>query len=181
MLFEPARNGGSVPFSFDCRNDDASTSNDFLASIPSAYATSADPAYDFAVMDTFPCHSAPYWLGAPSSNQGIIVDAGDTTYTLNGYSANPCPGAPGGWFYNCGSTGYSYRNGPWMESQYIDAEGGQSGGAWHVANRVVATLIGYREYFDLGRCGFDVCRRNYGRRIDPAYKTFLDAIAYDYP
>ena len=182
MLFEPARNGGALPFgSFDCRNDDASTSNDFLAAIPYAFATSADPAYDFAVMDTFPCHSAPRWLGQPSRNQGIIVDAGDSTYSLHGYPGNPCPGAPSGFLFNCGMSGSVYANGPWFESEYLDSEGGQSGGPWHVANRVVATHIGYREYFDFFRCGFDVCRRNYGRRIDGTYKTFLDAIAFDYP
>jgi V8-like Glu-specific endopeptidase len=182
ILFEPGRKGDEFPFwYFDCRNDDASTSNDFLAAIPAAYASSQDPAYDFAVIDTFPCHSAPRWLGQPAHNQGIIVDAGDTTYSLHGYPGNPCPGAPSGSFYNCGMAGYAYRNGPWMESEYIDSEAGQSGGPWHIAGRVVATHVGYRDYFDLFRCGFDLCRRNYGRRIDPAYKTFLDAIAFDYP
>jgi hypothetical protein len=183
MLFEPARNGNApLPFgSFDCRNDDAITSNDFLAAIPSAFAASADPAYDFAVMDTFPCHSARAWLGQPARNQGIIVDAGDSTYSLHGYPGNPCPGAPFGFLFNCGMSGPAYVNGPWLESEHIDSEGGQSGGPWHVAGRVAATHIGYREYFDFFRCGFDVCRRNYGRRIDGTYKTFLDAIAFDYP
>jgi hypothetical protein len=182
MVFEPARNGGALPFgSFDCRNDDASTGNDYFLAIPGGFATSADPAFDFAVMDTFPCHRAPRWIGQPTSNAGILVDSGTNVYGLHGYPGPACPGAPFGSLFNCGMFGSAYVNGPWIESEFIDSDGGQSGAAWHVSGRVAATHIGYREYFDLFRCGFDVCRRNYSRRIDSAYKSFLDAIAFDYP
>jgi hypothetical protein len=39
---------------------------------------------------------------------------------------------------------------------------------------------GYREYFDFGRCGFDVCRRNFARRIDNAFSDFIVQVAWDY-
>ena len=182
MVFEPGRNGGALPLgSFDCRNDDATTANDYFLSIPGGFATSADPAFDFAVMDTFPCHRAPRWIGQPASNAGILVDSGTNVYGLHGYPGPACPGAPFGNLFNCGMFGSGYVNGPWLESELIDSDHGQSGAAWHVSGRVAATHIGYREYFDLFRCGFDVCRRNYARRIDAGYKSFLDAIAFDYP
>ncbi|HEY6179079.1 MAG TPA: hypothetical protein VIX73_31715 [Kofleriaceae bacterium] len=182
ITFNAARNGGSFPFgSIACANDDASRSNDFFAAIPAGFAASADPNFDFAVIDTYPCHAAQRWLGMPASNQGVLVNSGDTTYSLHGYPAPACIGAPGGFDYNCGMSGPAYVNGNWVESAEIDSEGGQSGGPWHIAGRVAATHIGYREYGDLFRCGFDVCRRNFGRRIDTAYKSFLDEIAYDYP
>jgi V8-like Glu-specific endopeptidase len=182
MVFEPARNGATLPFgSFDCRNDDATTANDYLLAIPSAFAATADPGFDFAVMDTFPCHRAPRWIGQPATNAGILVDTGTVPYGLHGYPGPACPGAPSGSFFNCGMFGSGYVNGPWLESEFIDSDHGQSGAAWHFAGRVAGTHIGYREYFDLFRCGFDVCRRNYARRIDSGYKAFLDAIAFDYP
>ena len=106
MVFEPARNGAALPFGyFDCRNDDAAANNDFLAAIPAAYASSEDPAFDFGVIDTFPCHWAPRWLGQPATNQGVLVNPGDTTYAMNGYPVDPCPGAPGSNLYNCGMSG----------------------------------------------------------------------------
>jgi V8-like Glu-specific endopeptidase len=182
MIFEPARNGGSLPFgSFNCRNDDAATNNNFLAAIPGAYAASADPAFDMAVIDTWPCHFAPHWMGEPASNQGVLVEPPNGGISMHGYPVAACSGAPGGSLYNCGMFGTQYANGPWVETDNIDTDGGQSGGPWHINGRVAATHIGYREYFDLFRCGFDLCRRNYGRRMDGAYKSFLDAIAFDYP
>ena len=182
ITFNAARNGASFPFgSIACANDDASRTNDFFAAIPAGFAASADSNFDFAVIDTYPCHSAQRWLGMPASNQGVLVNSGDTTYSLHGYPGPACPGAPGGNDYNCGMSGPAYVNGNWIETADIDADHGQSGGPWHTGGRVAATLIGYREYFDLFRCGFDVCRRTFGRRIDTAYKSFLDAIAYDYP
>lgn len=182
ITFDPARNGATLPFgSFACANDDTGTSNDFLAAIPSGYVASGDSNFDFAVVDTFPCHRAPRWLGMPATNQGILVDTGTTTYAVHGYPGPACPGAPGGSNYNCGMSGPAYVNGNWIETEHIDADHGQSGGPWHVGGRVAGTLIGYREYFDLFRCGFDVCRRTFGRRIDGAYKSFLDTVAFDYP
>lgn len=182
ITFNPARNGSTLPFgSFACRNDDAVSTNDYLAAIPAAFASSADSNFDFAVIDTFPCHVAQRWLGQPASNAGLWVNAGNTTYTLHGYPAMQCPGAPGGWDYNCGMSGAAYLNGNWVETEHIDSSGGQSGGPWHFSGRLAATHIGYREYFDLFRCGFDVCRRNFGRRIDAVFKQFIDDVAFDYP
>ncbi|MBZ0233643.1 MAG: hypothetical protein K8M05_15055 [Deltaproteobacteria bacterium] len=187
MIFEPARNGSLLPFgSFDCRNDDASSSNNFLAAIPSGYVSTADPNLDMAVVDTWPCHRAPNWMGQPATNQGVLVNPGNTTYALHGYPGDPpssvtCPGSPTGGTTLCGMSGSAYVNGSWVETEHIDSSPGQSGGPWHIGGRVAATHIGYREYFDLFRCGFDVCRRNYGRRMDATYKSFLDAISFDYP
>lgn len=182
ITFNPARDGSVLPYgSFACVNDDAVGGNNYLAAIPAAYASSADPNFDFAVIDTYPCHVAARWLGMPASNAGIWVNAGNTTYSMHGYPAMRCPGAPAGWDYLCGMSGPAYLNGNWVETEHIDTSGGQSGGPWHFGGRVAATHIGYREYFDLFRCGFDVCRRNYGRRIDGVFKQFIDQNSFDYP
>ena len=71
-------------------------------------------------------------------------------------------------------------NGAWLESAFIETDEGQSGGPWLFAGRVAATHIGGREYFDLFRCGFDSCKRNYGRRFDSSYLAFLQATSFDY-
>jgi V8-like Glu-specific endopeptidase len=181
VVFEPARNGSSLPYgSFDCRNDDASSSNNFLLSIPAAYASSGDWNWDYAVVDTFPCHRAPHWFGEPATNQGVLVDSGTATYAHYGYPGPACPGAPAGGEYMCGMSGSAYVNGSWLETEHIDSDHGQSGGPWFIGSRVAGTLIGYREYFDLFRCGFDVCRRTVARRIDSTYMSFISSIAYDY-
>ncbi|MCX4239308.1 hypothetical protein [Paraliomyxa miuraensis] len=39
---------------------------------------------------------------------------------------------------------------------------------------------GDREYFDLWKCGFDNCRRNYARRIDTAFNDFIVQALWDY-
>lgn len=78
-------------------------------------------------------------------------------------------------------SGAAYLNGNWVETEHIDSSGGQSGGPWHFSGLLAATHIGYREYFDLFRCGFDVCRRNFGRRIDAVFKQLIDDVAYDSP
>lgn len=58
----------------------------------------------------------------------------------------------------------------------------QDGAPWWTVNptRVAGVHLGYREYFDFGRCGFDNCRRQYARRIDPAMDTFIRTIAFDF-
>lgn len=183
IRFEPGRNGSSLPFGgFTCRNDDSNSSNDFLAAIPSGFVSNPnDHAFDFAVIDTYPCHLAPHWFGEPATNQGVIVDSGTATYSMHGYPGDPCPGASSGFYFMCGMSGTAYVNGTWLESAEIDTSGGQSGGPWYRAGRVAGVHVDYREYFDFLRCGFDVCRRNYARRIDGTFKAFLDAIAFDYP
>ncbi len=180
IIFEPARAGGTLPYgSFDCRLDDASTSNDYLWSVPSGFYTGQDANFDYAVIDTFPCHSAPanmpgYQANEPSGN-----------FYLYGYSGDTCPGAPNGQPYNCGMSGSAYPNGVWMESQSIDATDGQSGGPWFryfsgTGYKPVGTHTGYIEYFDLFRCGFENCKRNAARRIDNAYSQFIVDVAWDF-
>lgn len=178
IVFEPARNGGTLPYgSFDCRNDDANTGNDFLWSVPAGYYTGQAADLDYAVMDTFPCHGAPNWFG------GYQANAGNSTYATFGYPGDTCPGAPGPGNFQCGMSGASYINGWRIESEHIDAIGGQSGSPWYRmfdVNRPVGVLWGYREYFDLFRCGFDVCRRNFARHIDTAFSNFIVSVAWDF-
>jgi V8-like Glu-specific endopeptidase len=178
IVFEPARAGASLPFGrFDCRNGDASPSNDFLAAVPAAYggATGEDPL-DFAVIDTYPCHAAPRWFA------GYSVDTGSTTYSMHGYPIGLCPGAPAEGMHMCGMSGPAYLNEWRIETEHIDGTDGQDGAPWWTTNptRVAGVHIGYREYGDFWRCGFEPCRRNYARRIDGAMDTFIRAIAYDF-
>lgn len=178
IVFETARAGASLPFGRpDCRNGDASTSNDFLAAVPAGYggAPGEDPL-DFAVIDTYPCHAAPRWF------PGYVVDSGTTTYSMHGYPIGLCPGAPAEGTFMCGMSGPAYVNEWRLETEHIDATAGQDGAPWWTTNptRVAGVHIGYREYGDFWRCGFDVCRRNYARRIDGAMDTFIRTIAYDF-
>lgn len=182
IIFEPGKNGFALPFpQHACSNADADATNNFYASIPYAYATSANLEYDFAVIDTYPCHNAQHWLGEPAHNQGIAVDSGTTTYQVLGYPEGVCPGATTGGLFQCGELGTGYANGAYLESDNLDTDDGESGGPWLTGGRVAGTQIGYREYGDFFRCGLAPCRRVYARRIDATYKTFLDAISYDYP
>lgn len=80
-------------------------------------------------------------------------------------------------------TGSAYINAHMIETEHIDTFEGQSGGPWYrltSSYRVAGPLSGYREYFDFGRCGFDVCRRNFARRIDSTVDTFIRAISFDF-
>lgn len=178
IVFQPARNGGTLPYgSFDCRLDDASSTNDYLWSVPAGYYTGQQDSLDYAVMDTFPCHSAPNWFG------GYQANAANSTFATYGYPSDTCPGAPGSGNYMCGMSGASEINDWRIESQNIDSVSGQSGSPWYRMydiNRPVGVLWGYREYFDLFKCGFDVCRRNFARRIDTAFSNFIVSVAWDY-
>lgn len=178
IVFQPARNGGTLPYgSFDCRLDDASSTNDYLWSVPAGYFTGQEGSLDYAVMDTFPCHSAPNWFG------GYQTNAGNSTFATYGYPGDTCPGAPGPSNYMCGMSGPSELNDWRIESQHIDAIAGQSGSPWYRMydiNRPVGVLWGYREYGDFFKCGFDVCRRNFARRIDNAFSNFIVSVAWDY-
>lgn len=178
IVFAAGRSGGSFPYgASDCRLDDASTANDYLWSVPWGYYYDQAESLDYAVIDTYPCHAAPNWFG------GYVVNTGDGTYANHGYPGDTCPGAPGPSNYQCGMTGSAYINDWRIESQYIDSMGGQSGSPWYVlfdTYRPAGVLWGYREYFDLGRCGFDVCRRNFARRIDNAFHSFIVDASWDY-
>ncbi|MCH9686401.1 MAG: hypothetical protein K0V04_33520 [Deltaproteobacteria bacterium] len=178
IRFQPARNGGTLPNgTFDCRLDDASGSNDYLWSVPSGFFTGQAVELDYAVIDTWPCHSAPAWFG------GYRTNAPSSTFSMYGYSGDTCPGAPSGQNYQCGMSGAGETVDWRMETQTIDGSDGQSGGPWwrsYDINRPVATHSGYIEYFDFFRCGFDNCKRNYGRRIDNAYNQFIIDVAWDY-
>lgn len=178
VVFSPARNGNALPYGqLDCRTDDASWNNDFLWSVPAGYLLGQNPSLDYAVMDTWPCHQAPNWFG------GYAINTGNGTYTTHGYPGDTCPGAPGPFNYQCGMTASSSINDWRIESQYMDSMGGQSGSPWYVlwdTYRPAGVLKGYREYPDLFACGFDVCRRNYARRIDDAFSSFIVQVSWDY-
>jgi V8-like Glu-specific endopeptidase len=179
IVFEPARNGGVLPYgSYDCRLDDASTNNDYLWSVPNGYLIGQNESLDYAVLDTFPCHSAPNWFS------GYAANTGNTTYSMHGYTSGTCPGAPGPDNYMCGMSGSAYLNDWRIETEHIDSMGGQSGGPWYGwfngAHKPAGVHVGYREYFDLFRCGFDMCRRNFARRIDAAFNTFIIDVAWDF-
>jgi hypothetical protein len=180
IIFEPARHNTSFPYgSFDCRNDDANGDNNFLWAIPGGYAGgSADSPFDYAVIDTWPCHGAPAWFG------GYLINPPDGAFTTYGYPQDACPGAGAATGTKmCGMTGSGYANGHRIESDNIDAEGGQSGSAWWVQwdiQRPAGILSGWRSYFDLFRCGFNLCYRNTARRIDDSVSSFIVSWSYDY-
>lgn len=178
IVFQPARNGPALPYGqFDCRLDDGNSSNDYLWSVPAGYYTGQAGQLDYAVIDTWPCHGAPAWFG------GYQANAGNSTFSTHGYPGDTCPGAPGPMNYQCGMSGPATINDWRMETQHIDTMGGQSGMPWYRTYdiaRPIGTHVGYREYFDLWKCGFDVCRRNFARRIDNAFNQFIIDVAWDY-
>lgn len=180
IIFQPARAGSSLPYgSFDCRLDDASSSNDYLWSVPSGFYTGQDPNLDYAVIDTYPCHAAPAYMPGYQANEP------SGNFYAYGYPGTTCPGAPSAGTYNCGMSGSAYPNFAYMESLTIDTSDGQSGGPWFryysgTGYKPVGTYSGYIEYHDFFRCGFDVCKRNAARRIDNAYSQFIVDVAYDF-
>lgn len=179
IVFQPGRSGASLPYgSFDCRLDDASTSNDYLWSVPAGYYTGQNGSLDYAVLDTFPCHGAPNWF------PGYQANTGNTSYSMYGYTSGTCPAAPGANDYMCGMSGPAELNEWRIETPHIDSNGGQSGAPWYGwfggALRPAAVHVGYREYFDFFKCGFDVCRRNFSRRIDNAFNSFIIDVAWDF-
>ncbi len=178
IRFQPARNGGTLPNgTFDCRLDDASGSNDYLWSVPMGFLNGQAVELDYAVIDTWPCHGAPAWFG------GYMTNAANSTFSMYGYSGDTCPGAPSGINYQCGMNSAGEMVDWRVETQTLDGTDGQSGGPWwrmYDINRPVGTHSGYIEYFDFFRCGFDHCKRNYGRRIDNAYSQFIVDVAWDY-
>ncbi len=183
IVFKRAQNGPlGLPFGQqDCRNDDANPNNDILIGMMAGWTGNfgAQTAFDVAVIDTFPCMSSP----AFGTFDGYLVNSGTATYHGYGYPGDICPGAPTSDTFLCGMSGSAYINAHMIETEHIDTFNGQSGGPWYrftSSNRVAGPLNGYREYFDLGRCGFDVCRRNFVRRIDSTVDTFIRAISFDF-
>jgi len=144
-------------------------------SVPWGFRYGQASELDYAVIDTFPCHAAPRW------RSGYLVDADSGTYSLYGYPGETCPGAPYADTWQCGMTGPAERNDWRIESQHIDSFEGQSGGPWlGTGDILAANHSGYIEYFDFFKCGFDMCRRNFGRRIDGAYDQFIRDVSFDY-
>lgn len=180
IVIESARAGSSLPFGrLDCNNADSITSNNFTAAVPTGYSGTLDNALDFAVIDVFPCQTSG--LPATRTFNGYTVNAGTTTYNMHGYPLGRCPSASAEGTFMCGMADGGYVNDWRLESQ-LDGTDGQDGAPWFTIDptRVAGVHNGYREYFDLGRCGFDVCRRQYARRIDGAMDTFIRNNSFDF-
>lgn len=182
MIFQPARNGSSFPYGQkDCRNDDADPNNDIYWAAAAGYVNDNSPnPLDYAVVDTYPCLQAPAHFG------GYLINADDAWFSMYGYPQDNCPGAPAGQttFVQCGMSGNAYDQDGWrIETDQIDSTGGQSGAPWFRMWdiwRPAAIHSGYRPYWDFGRCGFDICKRNVGRRIDSTVNTFIQQQSWDY-
>lgn len=178
IVFQTARSGSSLPFGTqDCRNGDSVATNDFFAAVPAGYTGGIESPLNFAVIDTYPCHAAPRAI------PGYTVNIGSGGYSLHGYPLGRCPNASADGIFMCGHAGSGYPNSDWLlESSDLDATSGQDGAPWIAFNptRVIGVHLGYREYFDFGRCGFDNCRRNYARKIDGGMDTFIRQISFDF-
>lgn len=181
IRFQPQRAGATTPFDFDCRLDDRVSRNDVAWAVPAGFVANPAGAHslDYGVIDTWPCHAAPARFA------GYAVWPNDETYAAFGYPGDRCPGASEDGTFQCGMSGPAYDTDGWiLETEHVDATGGQSGGPWfrRVAGtpRVMGIDWAYREYFDFGRCGFDVCRRNAARLIDDAVDLFIKANSFDY-
>ncbi|MDQ3338055.1 MAG: hypothetical protein M4D80_23060 [Myxococcota bacterium] len=180
IIIETARAGTSLPFGrLDCNNGDGLGGNNFAASVPAGYNGTLENALDFAVIDVFPCQASG--LPATRTFNGYTVNSGSTTYNMHGYPIGRCPSASAEGTFMCGMAGDGYVNDWRLESQ-LDGTDGQDGAPWFTMDptRVTGVHVGYREYFDFGRCGFDNCRRQYARRIDGAMDTFIRQVSFDF-
>lgn len=180
VVIETARSGSSLPFGrLDCNNADSATANNFVAAVPSGYSGTVENALDFAVIDVYPCAGS----ARPASRtfNGYTVNSGTTTYNMHGYPIGRCPSASTEGTFMCGMAGEGYVNDWRLESQ-LDGTPGQDGAPWFTLDptRVAGVHVGYREYGDFGRCGFDPCRRQYARRIDGTMDSFIRDISYDF-
>jgi V8-like Glu-specific endopeptidase len=180
IVIETARSGSSLPFGrLDCNNADSISSNNFMAAVPAGYNGTLENALDFAVVDVFPCQAS----GLPASRtfNGYSVGTGTTTYNMHGYPLGRCPSASAEGVFMCGMGDTGYVNDWRLESQ-LDGTPGQDGAPWFTLDptRVAGVHVGYREYFDFGRCGFDNCRRQYARRIDGTMDTFIRQNSFDF-
>ena len=93
--FQAGRQGTSFPFgNIVCRNDDAPSSNNITYYSPGGFNAS-DPAsdasgpFDYAVIDTYPCHGTTRFFN------GYLVNPNDATYSMHGYPQGQCPGTSG--------------------------------------------------------------------------------------
>jgi V8-like Glu-specific endopeptidase len=177
---ESARAGASLPFGVaDCNNGDGITTNNFAFAVPAGYNGAIDSSLNFAVIDMFPCIGG----GVPETRRfaGYAVNTGTTSYNMHGYPLGRCPNAGVEGTFMCGMSDSGYVNGHRLESQ-LDGMEGQDGAPWFTtdATRVAGVHLGYREYFDFGRCGFDNCKRQYARRIDNTMDTFIRNFAFDF-
>jgi V8-like Glu-specific endopeptidase len=177
---ESARAGASLPFGVaDCNNGDGIAANNFAFAVPAGYNGAIDSPLNFAVIDMFPCVSG----GVPDTRKfaGYAVNTGTTSYSMHGYPLGRCPGAGVEGTFMCGMSDLGYVNEHRLESQ-LDGMPGQDGAPWFTSDptRVAGVHLGYREYFDFGRCGFDNCRRQFARRIDNTMDTFIRNFAFDF-
>lgn len=179
IKFERARNGSTLPFgSIDCRNDDASTTNNYGWLMYNAWFIDQNPEFDFAVINTAPCHSSPDHFN------GYFLNAGTQSYSNHGYPGI-CPGvANADGKFLCGMVGATNVNGVWLESTAIDFTPGQSGSPLYRLINGLATVHavsgGELQYFDFLKCGFDVCRRNVFRRIDATMHSLIQQASLDF-
>ena len=182
IIFKPAQNGSTLPFgSMDCRNDDVPTNNNIAIAFPAGWTGgSGNEQFDYAVIDTYPCQVAP----VSNIFNGYVVDSASATYTTAGYPGDRCPTAPGSNTFQCGMSGPAYQNDYRIETEHIDTFAGQSGMPWWrvlSGNEYVAAIhTGSRSFVDIGMCGFSPCVRNYGRRVDTAVESFIQANSYDF-
>ena len=180
IIIDTARSGSSLPFGrLDCNNADGVSGNNFAAAVPAGYNGTLENSLDFAVIDVFPCQASG--LPATRTFNGYTVNSGSTTYNMHGYPLGRCPSASAEGTFMCGMAGDGYVNDWRLESQ-LDGTEGQDGAPWFTMDptRVTGVHVGYREYFDFGRCGFDNCRRQYARRIDGAMDTFIRQSSFDF-
>lgn len=181
IIIDTARSGTSLPFGrLDCNNADGVSGNNFVAAVPAGYTGTLDNSLDFAVIDVFPCQAS----GLPASRtfNGYTVNSGSTTYNMHGYPIGRCPSASTEGTFMCGMAGGDGYVNDWRLESQLDGTDGQDGAPWFTLDptRVAGVHIGYRQYFDFGRCGFDQCRRQYARRIDGAMDTFIRQISFDF-
>ena len=180
IVIDTARAGSSLPFGrLDCNNADGISGNNFAAAVPAGYNGTLENALDFAVIDVFPCQASG--LPATRTFNGYSVNTGTTTFNMHGYPLGRCPSASAEGTFMCGMAAEGYVNDWRLESQ-LDGTDGQDGAPWFTMDptRVSGVHVGYREYFDFGRCGFDNCRRQYARRIDGAMDTFIRQSSFDF-
>jgi hypothetical protein len=145
--------------------------------VPQGWLWNEDRFYDFAVFDFTNCGSMPT---SQTGYSGVFVNWGGGSSKVYGYPGSGCPG--GGQYPSlCGHSGTSWLDGGWrLSSDNIDATEGQSGGPWMTStNYVAATHIGSR-WFSCGVLNLSTCRRNYGRRVDSLYWSFVQGYAVEY-
>lgn len=158
--------------------------------------------YDYAVVDFRRCGNPTInntgWMGVivnDSSLPSVELDGYPGFYTLSGSPPNNVSGStypgcgsnnnPNGKFpFECGMSGPGDLNSDgWsIESDTVSGGPGVSGGPWWVnlsgnpycdGPCVAGTNIGDRAYFDLYKCGFNDCYRNYGHLVDTAAWNFF--------